>query len=101
MIANYLGADADYIKVTDLTTDDFIETKNNTIEVSTTEKLQAALYLATEGTIINLKPNVEYGVVYMGRPTRYNDTEMYCETHNYTTKNLPRKALLRKLFLHL
>lgn len=87
VITNYKGADADCIKVTDRTTTGTIDTKNNTFEVSTAATLQATLDAATEGTIINLVPNVNYGVVYMGRPTKSNNTEMFCETHNYTTTN--------------
>lgn len=88
-ITNYGGEDADYIKVTDLTVNGTIDTKNNTLEVATTETLQAALDFATEGTTINLVPGVKYGVVYVGRPTKNNDTEMYCKTdaHDFTTKN--------------
>lgn len=86
-ITNFKGEDADYIKVEGLTTNGSIDTKNNTLEVATTKALQAALDFATEGTTINLVPGVEYDVVYMGRPTKNNDTEMYCSTDNFTTKN--------------
>jgi len=50
-----------------------------------TEALQAALDSATEGDVIYLKSNVNYGVVYLGRPTADNNTVMYCETHDFST----------------
>ena len=56
-------------------------------KVATTEALQAALDNATEGTTITLVPDVNYGLVYMGRPTKHNATVMTCETHAYTTNN--------------
>lgn len=56
-------------------------------KVATTDALQAALDNATEGTTITLVPNVNYGLVYMGRPTKHNATVMACSTHEYTTTN--------------
>ena len=50
-----------------------------------TAGLQAALDAAADGEIIHLTANVNYGVVYMGRPTASNNTVMYCETHDFTT----------------
>ena len=55
------------------------------ILVSTPAGLQAALDKALEGTTIRLTENVAYGSVVLGRPTKYNDTKMYCATHEYTT----------------
>ena len=55
------------------------------ILVSTAEGLQAALDNATKGTTIRLTEGVAYGSVVLGRPTKYNDTKMYCETHDFTT----------------
>lgn len=60
---------------------------NVTILIGTTNDLQNALDHATDGDIIRLAEGVSYGVVYLGRPTKHNDTQMYCETHNYTTTN--------------
>lgn len=56
-----------------------------TVTVSTTEQLQAALDSAADGDTIQLTANVNYGVVYMGRPTKSNATVMFCGTHNFTT----------------
>ena len=56
-----------------------------TYEVDTTEALQAALDSATDGDTIYLKAGVNYGVVYMGRPTKDNATVMACDTHSFTT----------------
>lgn len=53
--------------------------------VDTTEDLQAALDSATDGDTIYLKPGVNYGVVYLGRPTKDNATVMTCDTHSFTT----------------
>lgn len=55
--------------------------------VLSTEELQNALDSAKKGDVIELAENVNYGVVYIGRPHKNNDTEMFCETHNYTTTN--------------
>jgi len=85
VITNYKGVDANWIKVTDAT--GTVSTENNTFVASTAATLQAALDGSPKGSIINLVPNVNYGVVYMGRPTKYNNTEMYCETHSYTTND--------------
>jgi len=57
------------------------------IVVATTEEAQAALDAAKDGTIIQLTPGVNYGVLYVGRPTKSNDTTMVCETHGFTTTN--------------
>ena len=54
-------------------------------EVLNTEELQAALDAATDGTLIQLSEGVNYGTVYVGRPTKDNDTVMLCETHSFTT----------------
>lgn len=53
--------------------------------VFSTEELQNALDSAKKGDVIELVENVNYGMVYIGRPHKNNDTEMYCETHDYTT----------------
>ena len=53
--------------------------------VSSASGLQEALDAATDGATIKLTANVDYGVVYLGRPTKSNNTVMTCETHNFTT----------------
>ena len=58
---------------------------NNFISANSTEGLQAALDAAKDGYNINLKAGVSYGVVYMARPTMYNNTTMSCDNHGYTT----------------
>lgn len=55
------------------------------VKVASTEELQAALDSAADGTKIHLVPGVSYGVVYMGRPTKNNDTTMTCDAHSYST----------------
>jgi len=55
-----------------------------TVTINSTEEAQAALDAAKDGDIIILAPGVTYGVLYVGRPTKSNDTTMSCETHNYT-----------------
>lgn len=55
------------------------------IEAATAEELQAILDGPASGVIIALKPGVNYGTVYMGRPTKDNDTTMTCETDGFTT----------------
>ncbi len=57
------------------------------VAVSNTEELQAAFDNATDGDVIVLKAGVEYDCVYLGRPTKDNDTVMYCETHDFSTTN--------------
>ncbi len=84
-INDYKGADYDYIKVTDYTGTLTIENNTCSYTVDTAEKLQNALDCIIGKTTINLTPNVNYDVVYMGRPTDSNTTTMYCETNNYTT----------------
>ena len=53
--------------------------------VNDTTELQAALDKATDGDTIKLTAGVNYGVVYMGRPTKDNATVMTCDTHSFTT----------------
>ena len=55
-----------------------------TVTINSTAEAQAALDAAKDGDIIILAPGVTYGVLYVGRPTKSNDTTMSCETHNYT-----------------
>ncbi len=57
------------------------------ITVSSTAEFQAALDAATDGTTIQLLSDTTYDVVYVGRPTKSNETTMYCETHSFTTNN--------------
>lgn len=83
-IKNYKSSDADYIKVTGATGETTIE-DNTLVSVASTEAAQAALDAATEGTVIQLSEGVNYGTVYVGRPTKYNDTVMLCATHSFTT----------------
>jgi hypothetical protein len=64
-----------------------LTTENVSYVVNSTEAFQAALDAATVGTTIYLTPNVSYGVVYLGRPTKYNNTTMTCESHGFTTTN--------------
>ena len=73
-------ADGYYVNVVDgkYEVNDFILTAD-------TAGLQAALDAATDGTTIHLTAGVNYGVVYMGRPTRSNNTTMICDTHNFET----------------
>ena len=64
IITNYLGADEDFIKVTDgnnVTIENNICSKLYT--VATAEAAQAALDNAKKGTIIALQPNVNYGTL--------------------------------------
>ncbi len=94
-IIAYLGEDADYIKVTDSTGTPVIE--NNTlvsVGVKNAAELQAALDSATDGDTIVLMPNVNYGVVYLGRPTASNDTIMTCNdgTNHSNTPYTTTKA---------
>ncbi len=58
---------------------------NDYILTADTEGLQAALDAATDGTTIHLTAGVTYGVVYMGRPTKSNNTRMICGTHSFET----------------
>lgn len=51
-ITNYLGADPDFIKVTDST--GTIETDNNTFTVSTTDNLQKLILNTMDGTVFQL-----------------------------------------------
>ena len=55
--------------------------------VASTATAQAALDNAKDGDTIYLVSGVEYGTLYVGRPTKNNDTVMYCETHDYSTTN--------------
>ena len=73
-------ADGYYVNVVDgkYEVNDFILTAD-------TAGLQAALDAATDGTTIHLTAGVNYGVVYMGRPTKSNNTTMICNTHNFET----------------
>lgn len=58
---------------------------NNFILTADTTSLQAALDAATDGTTIHLTAGVTYDVVYMGRPTKSNNTTMICGTHSFET----------------
>ena len=73
-------ADGYYVNVVDgkYEVNDFILTAD-------TAGLQAALDAATDGTTIHLTAGVNYGVVYMGRPTKSNNTTMICDTHSFET----------------
>ena len=65
IINNYLGADEDYIKVTDGTN---VTIKNNTfgsVGAIDTTSVQAILDNAVAGTTIQLQPGVNYGKVYL------------------------------------
>ena len=65
-ILNYMGKDADYIKVTDSNGTPVIE--NNTlvsIGVKDAAAAQAALDKAVAGTTIQLQPGVNYGTLYL------------------------------------
>lgn len=55
------------------------------IEAANTKELQAILDGPASGTVIVLKPDVAYGQVYMGRPTKDNDTTMTCSHCSFTT----------------
>ena len=65
IINNYLGADEDYIKVTDGTN---VTIENNTfgsVGAIDTTSVQAILDNAVAGTTIQLQPGVNYGKVYL------------------------------------
>ena len=72
VINNYMGADDDYIKVTD---GNNVTIENNPMtrayKVSNTAEAQAALDNITSGATIMLAPNVNYGTLYL-RPTTNN-----------------------------
>ena len=64
-ITNYLGADADYIKVNGANN---VTVENNTlvsVGAKDTAAAQAALDNATTGTTIQLQPGVNYGTLYL------------------------------------
>lgn len=82
-----VGVEASGNTITNVTGDTNEYFLPKVVTVATTEEAQAALDAATDGTTIVLTANVSYGVLYVGRPTKSNDTTMYCETHSYTTKD--------------
>ena len=77
-ITNYLGKDADYIKVTDSTGTPVIE--NNTlasIGVKDAASAQTALDNAVAGTTIQLQPGVNYGTLnFSANPGHSNTTQV-------------------------
>ena len=82
IIGNLLTASTDFTVTIDAV---FSQPDVTPVAVKDTAELQAALDSAKDGLVINLEPGVQYGVVYMGRPTKDNNTTMYCKTHDFTT----------------
>ncbi len=100
VITNYKGADYDYIKVTDANNTPVIENNTCSYTVSDATEAQAALDAAISGTIIQLEPSVNYGVLEIraikdnANTTSDNDFSVYKydllrNVENLTIKGAP------------
>lgn len=76
-INSYLGADGDYIKISGAT--GTVTVEDNSITYGSAVSAQAALDVATNGSVITLVPGVDYGTLYL----RQSDLSVSVDTSDW------------------